>query len=104
MTHSPHSPDLVRAVGSGPAAADYVRLVHDEATGVEAIQAGFAAHAYDLHLHDDWLIGVTDRGVQDFFCRGVRQRSTTDRVILIEPEEAHDGQAGAPGGFAYSML
>jgi AraC-like DNA-binding protein len=81
-----------------------VRLVRDEATGVEAIQARFAAHAYDLHRHDDWLIGVTDDGVQDFLCRGARQRSTPGRVILIEPEEAHDGQAGAPGGFAYRML
>jgi AraC-like DNA-binding protein len=25
-------------------------------------------------------------------------------VILIEPEEAHDGQAGSDGGFAYRML
>jgi AraC-like DNA-binding protein len=25
-------------------------------------------------------------------------------VILIEPGEAHDGQAGAPGGFSYRML
>lgn len=84
--------------------SDQVRLVHDGASGVEAIQARFAAHAYDLHRHDDWLVGVTDHGVQDFVCRGARRRSTPGRVILIEPEEAHDGQAGAAGGFAYRML
>jgi AraC-like DNA-binding protein len=100
VTASPQQ-DPDRPVPSPP---DRIRLVHDSATGVEAIQARFAAHAYDLHRHDEWLIGVTDRGVQDFFCRGARQRSTAGRVILIEPEEAHDGQAGAPGGFAYRML
>jgi AraC-like DNA-binding protein len=83
---------------------DHLRLVRDAASGVEAIEARFAAHAYDLHRHDEWLVGVTDHGVQDFFCRGARRRSTPGRVILIEPEEAHDGQAGSDGGFAYRML
>jgi AraC-like DNA-binding protein len=83
---------------------DHVHLVRDGASGIEAIQARFAAHAYDLHHHDDWLVGVTARGVQDFLCRGVRQRSTPGRVILIEPEEPHDGQAGSSDGFAYCMF
>jgi AraC-like DNA-binding protein len=84
--------------------SDRVALRRDAATGIEAIEARFAAHAYDLHRHDDWLVGVTEQGVQDFHCRGRRQRSTFGRVILIEPEEAHDGEAGAAGGFAYRML
>lgn len=83
---------------------DRVSLARDASSGVEAIRARFAAHAYDLHRHDEWLVGVTDRGVQDFVCRGTRRRSTPGRVILIEPEEAHDGQAGATGGFSYRML
>lgn len=84
--------------------SDRVKLVRDEATGVEAIRARFAGHAYDLHRHDDWLIGITDHGVQDFLCRGARQSSTAGRAILIEPGEVHDGRAGAPGGFSYRML
>jgi AraC-like DNA-binding protein len=85
-------------------AADRIRLVRDAASGVEAISARFAGHAYDLHRHADWLVGVTRAGVQEFHCRGARRRSTPGRVILMEPEEAHDGAAGAPGGFAYAML
>ncbi len=83
---------------------DHISLRRDGPSGVEVIEARFAAHAYDLHRHDDWLVGVTEHGVQDFLCRGQRQRSTLGRVILMEPEEAHDGQAGAEGGFAYRML
>jgi AraC-like DNA-binding protein len=83
---------------------DRIHFVRDGASGVEAICARFAGHAYDLHRHDDWLIGVTDWGVQDFFCRGARRRSTPGRVILIEPGEMHDGQAGSAAGFAYTML
>lgn len=83
---------------------DSVRLVRDASSGVEAIRARFGGHAYDLHRHDDWLVGVTDHGVQDFYCRGARRRSTPDGVILIEPQEAHDGQAGSADGFAYTMV
>jgi AraC-like DNA-binding protein len=83
---------------------DRIHFVRDSASGVEAIRARFAGYAYDMHRHDDWLVGVTDHGVQDFYCRGTRQRSTQGRVILIEPEQMHDGQAGGPGGFAYTML
>jgi len=83
---------------------DFVRLVRDAASGVEAIRAGFYAHAYDLHRHDDWLVGTTEHGVQEFFCRGKRHRSTPGRVILIEPQEQHDGDAGSSEGFTYSML
>ncbi|HEY2134031.1 MAG TPA: AraC family ligand binding domain-containing protein [Acetobacteraceae bacterium] len=78
-----------------------IQLVHDGATGVEAIHARFAGHAYDLHRHEDWLVGITEAGVQDFCCRGRRWRSTPGRVILIELGEAHDGQAGTTEGFAY---
>ncbi|WP_131113028.1 AraC family transcriptional regulator [Lichenihabitans psoromatis] len=87
-----------------PRTADRIRLVRDASSGVEAIRARFGGHAYDMHRHDEWLVGVTDFGVQEFFCRGARRRSTTGRVILIEPEEMHDGQAGAEDGFAYRML
>jgi AraC-like DNA-binding protein len=81
-----------------------IRLVHDRTSGAEAIRARFTGHAYDLHRHDEWLVGVTDHGLQDFFCRGARRQSTPGRIILIEPGEAHDGQAGSGHGFSYTML
>ncbi len=86
------------------AGGDRIRFSRDLATGVEAISARFFGHAYDMHHHDEWLVGVTDHGVQDFFCRGVRRQSTRDRIILIEPGEMHDGQAVTEDGFAYEML
>jgi AraC-like DNA-binding protein len=89
---------------TSPTPPDRVSLFHDAGSGVEAIRARFSGHAYDMHQHDEWLVGVTEQGVQDFFCRGARRRSTPGRVILIEPQEAHDGQAGHQDGFTYSML
>ena len=88
----------------GHDARDIMRLKRDDATGLEAVAARFHSHAYDMHFHDEWLVGVTHEGVQDFFCRGKRRQSTPGRVILIEPGERHDGQAVAADGFAYNML
>ena len=85
-------------------APDRIRLARDAQSGVEAIHAQFSGHAYDLHRHDEWLVGVTDRGLQDFYCRGARRQSPPGRIILIEPGEMHDGQAGTAAGFAYRML
>lgn len=87
-----------------PGRRDFVRLARHEPSGLEAVTAQFTGHAYDMHHHDEWLVGVTHRGVQDFFCRGRRRRSTEGRVILIEPGERHDGQAPCEDGFRYSML
>lgn len=45
---------------------DVMRLKRDDATGLEAVAARFHSHAYDMHFHDEWLVGVTHAGVQDF--------------------------------------
>ncbi len=93
-----------RQQGSEPLRHDSVHLVRDRHNGIEAVTAQFYGHAYDMHYHDEWLIGVTHAGIQDFFCRGQRRQSTAGRVILIEPGERHDGQAVHEQGFRYSML
>lgn len=50
---------------------DRLLMRGDTMTGVDAIHARFQTYAYDMHAHDDeWLVGVTHDGVQDFFCRG----------------------------------
>lgn len=85
-------------------ARDAFQLRRDQTTGLEALGARFHSHAYDMHFHDEWLVGVTHYGVQDFFCRGQRRQSTTGKIMLIEPGELHDGQAIQDDGFAYSML
>ncbi|MGX7705786.1 AraC family ligand binding domain-containing protein [Methylobacterium sp. Gmos1] len=83
---------------------DFVHLRREPASGIEAVTARFLGHAYDMHHHDEWLVGVTHEGLQDFYCRGARRQSVPGRVILIEPGERHDGQAVREPGFRYSML
>lgn len=84
---------------------DRFLMRRDAMTGVEAVHARFQTYAYDMYTHDDeWLVGVTHDGVQDFFCRGRRRQSRTSQIILIEPSERHDGRSASPEGYSYSML
>jgi AraC-like DNA-binding protein len=83
---------------------DWVRVRRDAATGIESIRAHFEGHAYDPHSHEQYLVGVTEDGVQEFTCRRQVQRSTAGRVILMEPGEAHDGRAPRGASFRYVVL
>lgn len=72
--------------------------------GFRRIEAFFSGHAYAPHRHDTYAIGYTMEGVQSFHYRGTRADSTAGRIIVIHPDELHDGQAGCEAGFHYRML
>src|SRR5512132_4480483 len=93
-----------RAAPSFPPGRDWVDMARDATTGIETIRAHFTGHAYDPHDHDDYLVGVTEQGFQEFRCRRRLHTSTPGRVILIEPGEVHDGHSRRTDGFTYSML
>jgi len=72
--------------------------------GVQLLQAWFAGHGFDKHRHDTYAIGLTDVGVQAFDYRGVAEISTPGRVVVLHPDETHDGRAGTPDGFGYRIV
>ena len=72
--------------------------------GLERIEAFFSAHAYDPHRHDTYAVGYTLGGVQRFHYRGIATASTPGKVLVIHPDERHDGWAGTEVGFHYRML
>jgi AraC-like DNA-binding protein len=72
--------------------------------GVELFSAWFAGEAYQKHRHDTYAIGVTDAGVQVFDYRGSVHASTPGQVVVLYPDEAHDGRAGTDEGFGYRIV
>ena len=75
------------------------------AGGVELFTAWFAAgRAYQKHRHDTYAIGVTDSGVQVFDYRGSAHASTRGHVVVLYPDEFHDGRAGTEEGFGYRIV
>ncbi|MCC7049004.1 MAG: AraC family transcriptional regulator [Alphaproteobacteria bacterium] len=82
---------------------DWARIAPAGA-GIELMEAQFAGHAFDRHRHDVYAIGLTLHGVQEFACRGAMRASTAGRVLVIHPDEPHDGHAGTEAGFGYRMV
>ena len=72
--------------------------------GLQRLAARFGGHAYDLHRHETYAVGLTLWGAQSFHYRGGVRTSRGGQVMVIHPDEAHDGHAGVADGFAYRML
>ncbi len=81
---------------------DWLRFAPD-ADGLERVEAFFEGHAFDPHRHDTYALGITLSGVQRFDYRGVQADSLTGDLIVIHPDEVHNGRAGAESGFRYRM-
>lgn len=82
---------------------DWVRSAPWQA-GIQRLEAFFSGEAYASHRHDTYSIGYTINGVQSFDYRGTRLDSTPGRVIVLHPDEIHNGEAGNEQGFHYRML
>jgi AraC-like DNA-binding protein len=72
--------------------------------GVELFSAWFAGRAFHRHRHDTYAVGLTDTGVQVFDYRGARHSSTPGQVVVLYPDEPHDGRAGTDDGFGYRII
>jgi AraC-like DNA-binding protein len=72
--------------------------------GIERIDAFFRGYAYDPHRHDTYALGYTLAGLQCFDYRGALRASHPGNVIVLHPDERHNGRAGAEGGFRYRMI
>ena len=66
-------------------------------SGVQRLAARFGGHAYDLHRHETYAVGLTLWGAQSFQYRGGMRTSGAGQVMVIHPDEAHDGHAERDG-------
>jgi AraC-like DNA-binding protein len=82
---------------------DQIRVERPRA-GLQRLAARFGGHAYDLHRHETYAVGLTLWGAQSFHYRGALRTSRAGQVMVIHPDEAHDGHASIDAGFAYRML
>ena len=101
------APSLGRSAGEGLERScgprEWVRG-RDPVEGVELLRAWFGGRAFARHRHDTYAIGVTEAGVQVFDYRGRVERSRPGEVVVLHPDETHDGRAGGADGFGYRIV
>lgn len=76
----------------------------EAADGVERLAAWFAGRAYARHRHDAYAVCLTESGAQCFDYRGAAEVSTPGEVVVLHPDEPHDGRAGDARGFGYRIV
>lgn len=72
--------------------------------GVERMEARFRGVGFSSHRHDTYAMGLTLHGVQAFRYRGAQRFSRPGNIIVLHPDEAHDGAAGNDHGLIYRMI
>jgi AraC-like DNA-binding protein len=82
---------------------DWIQSTETE-YGVEFFEAWFQRKAYQKHRHDTYAICLPTTGVLGFDYRGTSQISLPGQVVVLHPDEVHDGYAGAQEGFGYRQL
>ena len=60
--------------------------------------------AFAPHRHDSYAIGITLRGVQSFTYRGAARHSCPGQMVILHPDEQHDGRSGDDSAFQYRAV
>ncbi|SFL50111.1 AraC-like ligand binding domain-containing protein [Paenibacillus sp. 1_12] len=80
------------------------RFIYKKSAGITALSASITDFTYKKHSHQEYAIGVTVRGIQEYNLEGSLQLSYQNGVMLFNPEQAHDGMAHDKTGLDYVML
>lgn len=72
--------------------------------GIEFIHANFVKHRFSRHVHEYYVIGFIEDGLQTFSLRANKYATTPKGIIALNPDEPHTGEAATPDGFTYKAL
>jgi len=98
-----HAPDQAPA-GLPTPRGDFSRLWREPGFDrMECLHARFQRHVYAPHRHDTYVIGVIVAGTELYRYRGVTHAASAGDVVLLDPDELHDGRP-AGDGYAYRIF
>lgn len=68
---------------------------------IERVTHRLVGAAFSPHRHDTYTVAVTMAGVQTFNYRGATRYSQPGQVLVLHPDELHDGHSHDEAGFSY---
>lgn len=68
---------------------------------IERVTNRLVGAAFSPHRHDTYTVALTVAGVQAFNYRGVMRHSLPGQVLILHPDEIHDGRSSDETGFSY---
>lgn len=80
------------------------KFIYKKSADITALSASFTDFTYKKHCHEEYALGVTLRGIQQYNLAGSFQSSYASGVMLFNSEQVHDGRAHDRTGIDYVML
>ncbi|MDQ1814535.1 AraC family transcriptional regulator [Massilia scottii] len=71
---------------------------------VELFRAQIVRKVFSPHVHDGYVIGVVERGVERFHWRGAERYATSTDLVFINPDQVHTGEAAERSGVIYRNI
>jgi AraC-like DNA-binding protein len=68
---------------------------------LEMLAARYRDHAYALHTHPTYVVGVVVAGIEKLRIGRRHHLAPSGSIIVVNPEVPHDGEKGCPAGWAY---
>lgn len=68
---------------------------------IERVANRLVGGAFSPHRHDTYTVALTVAGVQAFNYRGAMRHSLPGQVLILHPDEMHDGHCCDEAGFSY---
>ncbi|MGC1467992.1 MAG: AraC family transcriptional regulator [Sphingorhabdus sp.] len=68
---------------------------------IERVANRLVGAAFSPHRHDTYTVALTMAGVQAFNYRGAMRHSLPGQVLILHPDETHDGHCCDEAGFVY---
>lgn len=68
---------------------------------IERVANRLVGAAFSPHRHDTYTVALTMAGVQTFNYRGAMRHSLPGQVLILHPDEIHDGHCRDEAGFSY---
>lgn len=68
---------------------------------IERVANRLIGAEFSPHRHDTYTVALTMAGVQAFNYRGAKRHSLPGQVLILHPDEMHDGHCCDEAGFSY---
>lgn len=72
--------------------------------GLPLLKASFRNQRFSRHVHEGYCIGLIENGAQKFFRSGANHIASENCVILVNPDQIHDGQTATEKGWKYRAI
>ncbi len=80
------------------------KFLYKKTAGITVLSASMDDFMYKNHAHQEFSLGVTLRGIQQYHLDSKFQSSHKNGVMLFNPDQSHDGHSRDKSGIDYVMV